>query len=864
MRVDLSLGLTAIEVLRRREIFGPNLLRDTKQRSALAILWAQFRSIVVLLLVAAAMLAGAMGEGVEAIAIAVVIAINTLIGFVTEWRATRSMEALRHFSRTETTVLRDGHSTMTPAADLVPGDVVLLEAGDAVPADLRLVEASKLQTNEAPLTGESLPVSKHIDPIRETTTLLDRANLAYRGTTITCGSGKGVVVAIGMETEFGRIFAQVSTARPQQTPLEKRLDALGKRLAWAALAMAVLLAIAGVLAGRDLSLAIEVAIALCVAAIPEGLPVVATIALGRGMWRMARRNALITRLSAVETLGATSLILTDKTGTLTENRMTVTMMLLADADVDCRKAESLADNELTLCLLRVAALCVNASLGDSEDEAGQDTGDPTELALLAAAAQAGLNRPTLLADMPELREEPFDAENKRMATVHQGGDGVFAAVKGAAENLLPLCNNQLTRNGESALDDAGRKQWLARAEALAAQGLRTLAIAQRRLDNAADSPYGSLQLLGIVGMEDPARKGVREAIDQCHKAGLDVVMVTGDHPATARSIALDTGILQNDETANVILGSELQQLFAAGSSSTLLSSRVFARVTPDQKLRLIDFHQNEGRVVAMTGDGVNDAPALKKADIGIAMGIRGTAVAREAAAMVLQDDEFGTIVAAIQQGRAIFGNIRKFVLYLLSCNISEVFVVVIATLLGAPLPLLPLQILFLNLVTDVFPALALGVGGGAPGAMSEPPRPANERILMREHWLLIALYGGLISASVLGSMTVAILFLGYSGERAVTVSFLTLSLGQMWHVLNMRDDPARWLSNEITGNPWIWMALLLCLILLGAAVYLPPLASVLSLSHPGAVGWLLAVVASFVPVVFGPPIKRLVRIRSED
>ncbi|WOJ93740.1 cation-transporting P-type ATPase [Congregibacter variabilis] len=855
--LNLENGLSDLQVLQRRRISGPNVLRETKPRSRIAMLFAQFRSVVVLLLCIAVGLSAAMGEVVEAMAIAAVIAINALIGFVTEWRATRSMEALRRFARSKATVVRNGHASGVFAADLVPGDIVMLKAGDAVPADLRLVDVADLQINESALTGESLPIRKHTEVISEAATLLERSNIAYRGTTITRGSGRGLVVETGMQTEFGRIFAQVSAAEPRQTPLEKRLDALGQRLAWAALVMALLLAIVGVISGRELFLAIEVAIALCIAAIPEGLPVVATIALARGMWRMARRNALITRLSAVETLGATSIILTDKTGTLTESRMTVTRILLSDSDVVLQETAEINSAEPLGQLLLNAALCCNATLGEGDDPAASATGDPTEIALLVAAAQAGLDRPALLDKMPRQREEPFDSKGKRMATIHRSDEGVFAAVKGAPEALLPLCNTELTTSGERALQEADRARWLTRAEALASLGLRTLAVAQCKLSSAEDSPYENLQLLGILSMEDPAREGVREAIEHCHRAGMEVVMVTGDHPATARSIALETGILSAQDPGEVIVGAQLQKLLESSTSNTLLDARVFARVTPEQKLCLIDLHQNAGRVVAMTGDGVNDAPALKKADIGVAMGIRGTAVAREAAAMVLQDDEFGTIVAAVEHGRAIFTNIRKFVLYLLSCNISEVLVVVIAMVAGAPLPLLPLQILFLNLVTDVFPALALGVGSGPPGAMLEPPRPASERILMRVHWLMIIVYGSLIAVSVLGAMAIAVLFLDFGTQRAVTVSFLTLALGQMWHVFNMRDDSARWLNNEITGNPWVWVALLLCLILLAAAVYLPPLASVLSLSAPGASGWLLIVTASCIPVLFGPALKHV-------
>lgn len=861
LAVDLSHGLAADESQRRRQRYGANVFRENKPRPALAILLAQFRSIVIILLFAATALALVMGDAIEALAIGVVIFINTALGFTTEWRATRSMESLRQFAHTDTTVLRNGRPERIATAGLVPGDVVLLEAGDVVPADLRLHEASKLQADESALTGESLPVRKHVDPVAPDATLLERPNIVYGGTSLTRGTGSGLVVATGMDTEFGRIFDQVSTARPQQTPLEKRLDALGKRLVWLVLLMAVLLAVIGVLTGRDIALAVEVSIALSVAAIPEGLPIVATIALARGMWRMARRNALITRLSAVETLGATGIILTDKTGTLTENRMAVTTLLLGDTDISWNTGENAAPaSEAARRLLERAALCSNASLSEDQQGDSQGVGDPTELALLVAAAQLGLNRPALLATTPEVREEPFSAEDKRMATIHRDAHGFFTAVKGAPESLLPLCRTELVESGERELDAARRDHWLQRAESLAARGLRTLAVADRRLGAEQDAPYNDLVLLGMVGMEDPPREGVKEAIAQCHTAGVDVVMITGDHAATAGRIAADTGIVGQQGNARVIDGAELTALLTQENTDELLSARVFARVTPEQKLRLIDLHQRAGRVVAMTGDGVNDAPALKKADIGVAMGIRGTAIARESAAMVLQDDEFRTIVAAIEQGRAIFSNIRKFVIYLMSCNISEVLIVVLATVAGAPLPLLPLQILFLNLVTDVFPALALGVGGGAPEAMKQPPRPASERVLMRGHWVLIGLYAVLISTVVLGAMAVGSVLLGFDSAKAVTVSFLTLALAQMWHVFNIRADNGRCFRNEITGNPWIWAALLLCSVLVGAAVYLPPLAAVLSLVNPGLDGWLLIGVASVLPIFIAPLLRNFVSL----
>ena len=883
--VDPARGLDDAEVFRRRSRWGPNQLKAARPKQLLEILVEQFRSIVILLLLAAGLLSLVMADVAEGVAILAVIAINAGIGFVTEWRATRSMEALQRFARVEATVIRNGIASRGPASELVPGDVVLLDAGDVVPADLRLIETAKMQADESALTGESLPVQKITEPLPEQVPVLDRENMAYKGTAITHGSGRGIVVATALQTEFGKIFQQVSTAEPRQTPLEKRLDALGTRLVWAVIVMAALLAMAGVVAGRDTALAIQVAIALAVAAIPEGLPIVATIALARGMWRMARHNALITRLSAVETLGATNIILTDKTGTLTENQMRVTRVELAGGetiDIDSvddrledgqdngkndRKSDSKDDSKddgianLLDPLFDVAALCSNASLQVAADGSLHRAGDPTELALLEAASQRGIWRNEKLSARPELREEPFDADSKRMATFHRDEDGVFVAVKGAPEAVIPLCTAERWLNGEPSLDGPGREEWLRRADALGALGLRTLALAQKRTTDVSADPYQDLVLLGIVGLEDPAREGVAAAIRGCRDAGVEVVMVTGDHAATACRIAVDTGIVTADELPELHKGgSELEQ----GPGDNVRSTRVFSRVTPAQKLSLIDLHQQADKVVAMTGDGVNDAPALKKADIGVAMGVRGTAVAREAAAMVLQDDQFRTIVMAIAQGRVIFGNIRKFVVYLMSCNISEVLVVSLATLAGAPLPLLPLQILFLNLVTDVFPALALGVGAGPKTLMKQKPRPAGERILTNRHWLEIVSYGALISVTVLAAMATAALVLDFEPARAVTVSFLTLALAQLWHVFSMRAEPRRWIDNEITRNPWVWAALVLCLVLVVTAVYQPQVAAVLQLTDPGAEGWGLVLVSSLVPVLFAPVLRRVARRLAGD
>lgn len=859
LSVDAGTGLSDVEAHRRRLVCGRNQLRATRRRHVFGILADQFLSVVIVLLVAAGMLALAIGDSLEGLAIFAVVGINAGIGFLTEWRAVRSMEALGRLGQVVTVAMRDGLMQRIAAEDLVPGDIVLLEGGDVVTADIRLIEAAKLQANESALSGESMPVSKSAEKVAADLPLMERSSMLFKGTAVTRGSAKGVVVRTGLRTELGRISELVSSAEAQRTPLEKRLDALGKKLVWVVLLIAAIVAIAGVLSGRETFLAIEVAIALAVAAIPEGLPIVATIALARGMWRMAKRNALIAKLSAVETLGATSIILTDKTGTLTENQMAVTAICLSDADVPVG-TDGAEHSEQTRALLddllRIGALCSNASIDTDADGQHKAVGDPTEIALLFAAEARDIHRSELQNTYPELREYAFDPDTRLMATLHRHGDAQLVAVKGAPETVLPLCTGMQTGNGAEALEDDGRKAWLDRAGVLGSRGLRTLALARKQASGADDEPYSNLLLLGVVGLEDPPRPGVRDAIRRCHNAGINVLMVTGDHAATAGNIAEAVGIADAETEIDAFVDGDDIDRFLQNHAAR--SPRVFSRVSPEQKLALIDFYQRQHHVVAMTGDGVNDAPALKKADIGVAMGVRGTAVAKEAAAMVLQDDEFGTIVDAVEQGRAIYENIRKFVVYLLSCNISEVLVVSFATIAGAPLPLLPLQILFLNLVTDVFPALALGVGEGSPALMKEKPRPYDEPVLTRSHWMRIALHGLVIALTVLGAMAIAVFQLGFAAEKAVTISFCTLALAQIWHVFNMRRSMRQVLDNEITRNAWVWAAIVLCVTLVLAAVYLPVVSTVLRLGDPGISGWLVILSMSIVPLLAAPIVRLIV------
>ena len=852
LTVDPKTGLDTDEVKKRLEEHGPNRLRQQKKKSALAILLHQVSSIIIWLLTATAMISFALGDIAEGVAIAFVLALNSAIGFFTELKAARSMEALMRIAEVRTRVRRDGEVRMIDAHELVPGDVVILEAGDVVAADLRLSEAANLQADESVLTGESAPVTKNIEPADKDAALGDRLSMAFKGTAITQGAGEGIVSATGMETELGRISDLVQSADGKVAPLERRLDKLGHRLVWLTLALAALTIGAGILRGHDVAVMVQTGVALAVAAVPEGLPVVATLSLARGMWRMSQRNALVTRLSSVETLGATTIILTDKTGTLTENRMTVVRYLLATGDVDVADAtEALVPNSPMDWALRIGALCNNAALGDGSKD-GQ-TGDPMEIALLTVADELGASRQGLLDKTPEVKEHAFDSDSKMMATVHCAGDGHLIAVKGAPEAVIDICTRVMEDGGLQHLSEDARQEWKDRNSKAAQDGLRLLALAMKEAVSKDDEPYDRLTLVGLVGLLDPVREDVPDAIEACHAAGVRVIMLTGDHADTAVTIAREARL--GDDEMTVIESGELAGLnpesIAEGDRKRILEADVFARVSPETKLTLVSLFQEAGHVVAMTGDGVNDAPALKKADIGIAMGLRGTQVAQEAAHMVLQDDAFETIIVAMRQGRVIFDNIRKFVVYLMSCNVSEVLVVGLAVGAGLPTPLLPLQILFLNLVTDIFPAFALGLGKGDENVMTKPPRDPAEAIIDRARWILIGVLGAAITIATLGAFAGALYWLRLETGAAVTVAFLTLALAQLWNVFNVRDTDSGLLSNEVTRNGYVWGAIALCLGLIGFALWFPPLADLLGLPAPGRAGLALAGGASLLPLALG-------------
>jgi len=859
--VDPDQGLSASEAARRREEIGPNQLREHEQRSVWGILADQFKSLIIGLLVAAALVAFLVGDVLEGWAVVVVILITTAIGFFTEWRAVRSMEALRELGHMEARVRRDGETQAVPAEDLVPGDIVVVEGGDVITADVRLLDTSKLQADESALTGESVPVDKQEAPVDGKTPLAERTSMLYKGTAVTRGSGLGIVVETGMRTEIGEISALVEAAESEATPLEERLAELGRKLVYITMAVIVAVTAMGVLGGKDLVLMIETGIALAVAAIPEGLPIVATIALARGMRRMAKRNALVRQLASVETLGATGVICTDKTGTLTENQMTVDQWGFSDTTVHLDDGQlstngspiDLDTNARLRDALEVGMLCTSASYDPATKSA---TGDPMEVALLRAGVAVGLDQESVENDSPRVDEEAFDADVKMMATVHETDHeqdaGYRVAVKGAPEAVLETATHEATADGGQELDEKARARWTEHNEKMAADGLRVLALAQKTVDDPDAPPYEGLTLLALVGLYDPPRADVQAAIEECRGAGIEVVMITGDQPVTAQSIGRAVGLVDHDD-ARVVHGRDMKPLEALSDEERhrRLQTRLFARATPRQKLDLIELHQQAGRTVAMTGDGVNDAPALKKADIGIAMGQRGTQVAREAADMVLQNDAFSTIVAAVRQGRVIFRNIRQFVYYLMSCNVGEVAVVGLATAAGTQLPILPLQILFLNLVTDVFPALALGVGEGDDSTMRRPPRDPSEPVLSQRHWIGIGGYGLVFAGSVLGALFWAIRGLGLTGEAAVSVSFLTLAFGQLWHVFNMRQPESGVLVNEVTRNRYVWAAVGFCVLLLIGVVYIPGVASVLEVQPPSIEAWGIIALMSFVPLGVG-------------
>lgn len=839
--VDPDHGLSSDDVTERQETFGSNSLDHDDKKSFLAILIDQFTSLLTALLAGAVVLSYIFDDYAEGTAILIVILINAAIGFGAENKALQSIDALKKMGRSKTRVRRNGNIVTVTAEEIVPGDIVFLEAGDIVTADIRLIESNNLQCNESLLTGEPIPVNKSVATVQRQAAIHDRTNMVFKGTSVTRGSAYGVTVATGANTELGEISTLTKEATGAVSPLEHRLQKLSEQLLLVVLALSILLAIAGITAGREPLLMVKTGIALAVAAIPEGLPIVATLALARGMWKLARHHALVERLSAVETLGSVNVIFTDKTGTLTQNKMAVVAFNNADTpNVNSLHTKSSSNAKA----FQVCALCYS---GNDPDHLS----DPMEAAIVGAAKTAGFLSKLCETEFPRVREEAFDPNSRMMATIHSNGDNYFYAIKGAPEAVLKASQYIASSDTSEALTLQKRAEWLELTKQLAAKGLRVLALAEKTTNSSEEPPYEGLIFLGLLSLEDPPRPDAADAINAAQKAGIRVIMVTGDNAATAQAIAAAVDIAGSSNLAMEGTALATLEQLPAHKLDQLLSTSVFARMAPHQKLGLIDLYQKNGAVVAMTGDGVNDAPALKKADVGIAMGVRGTEAAKEAAAMILKDDAFASIVIAIQQGRIIFSNIRKFVIYLMSCNVSEVLVVTFCMLAGLPLPLMPLQILFLNLVTDVFPALALGFGKGDRSILERPPRPKSEGLLQPRHWQSIIFYSLLMTASVAIAFLWALNQTGQNSDYANSIAFLTLALGQLWHVFNMRSSKAKFLHNQVTHNPFIWSALLLCLALIFTGTFWQPLAGILHITPPDYSGWRIIFTMSLMPFLIG-------------
>ena len=807
-------GLASDEAALRMARSGPNLLQEGQQRGPWRILLDQFADFMILVLLAAAVLSGIVGDVADTLTIVAILVLNAAIGFTQEYRAAKAMAALRRIAAPTATVVRDGQRMVVPARDLVPGDVVLLEAGNMVPADLRLIEAVRMRVEEAALTGESVPVDKDAAALVEADAALgDRRNMAYKGTIVTYGRGSAVVVATGMATELGKIATLLAAEEDIKTPLQKRLAVFGRRLALAVLLVCAAIFVAGLLRGEPPMLMLLTAVSLAVAAIPEALPAVVTIALALGAYRMVEHNALMRRLPSVETLGSITYICSDKTGTLTENRMRVESCLVggqAAAIVLEQAAGPVAER-----LFAAIALCNDAVGGD-----GVVAGDTTEVALHEAAHRAGFDKRALERAAPRRAELPFDSTRMRMTTFHADPDGVMAYTKGAPEAVLPRCAAVLTDAGRSAIDHAALEKTAAH---MAADGLRVLAVACRRWDgipdlNDPETAESALAFIGLVGLIDPPRGEAADAVATCRSAGITPVMITGDHPATAQAIARRLGIAGDGDA--VMTGRELAVLDDAVLGARVLHTRVYARVDPAQKIRVVEALQAHGEFVAMTGDGVNDAPALKRADIGVAMGRSGTDVAREASDMVLLDDNFATIVSAVRGGRRIYDNIRRFIKYVLTTNLSEVLLIFLAPFLGMPLPLLPLHILWVNLVTDGLPGLALTVEPAEPGIMQRKPRPPRETMFARGMWQHVLWVGTLMSGLVLGLQAWSI---GAGIAHWQTMVFTALTFAQLAHVLVIRSDRESLATIGMMSNRPLLITVLVTVALQLALIYVPVL-----------------------------------------
>lgn len=850
--VNPEQGLSLAEVEKRRAIYGPNELIDRGVKPAWQILLDQFKEVMVIVLLIAAVISFLIGDVKDVVAILAIVVLNAILGFVQEYRAEQAMAALKRMSAPVVRARREGRIVEIDSPELVPGDIVLLEVGNAIPADGRLIESVNLRIQEASLTGESVPVEKSTKTLEgEQIALGDRINSIYMGTAVTYGRGTAVITNTGMQTELGRIADLIQTVESEQTPLQKRMAQLGKTLAWAALGIVGLVFVLGIIRGEDLVEMFLTAVAMAVAAVPEGLPAVVTISLALGAQRMLKRNALIRKLPAVETLGSVTTICSDKTGTLTENRMTVTVLdVMGETDsmealmeqgfpvVDAEISSQASPPVRSLGLMvKAAALCNDAVLENEEegDKKYRVIGDPTEGALVVAAAELGLWKPVLDERWPRVREVPFSSERKRMTTVHAvnipGDDptdapwrdaAYVAFCKGAVDGLLDISTQVWSGDQLAPMDDTMRERILESNNDLALGGHRVLGVAFRPLTKAfvgEEKPEfeEDMVFVGLVGMLDPPRAEVEEAVRKCKTAGIRPVMITGDHPLTAKRIAEDLGIASNGK---VVTGTELAKMSESDLDAIVEDVSVYARVAPEHKLNIVQALQRQGHIVAMTGDGVNDAPALRRSDIGVAMGITGTDVSKEAADMVILDDNFATIVSSVEEGRTIFDNVRKFIKYTMTSNAGEIYVMLFAPFLGMPLPLSALQILWINLVTDGLPGLALSVEPSEKNIMKRPPYGPSESIFSRgmgPHIIWVGLFMGFVS------LATGLWGFNQPDVHWQTMVFTTLTLSQMAHAMAIRSDRESLFSLGVLTNRMLLGAVLLTFVLQMLVTYWTPM-----------------------------------------
>lgn len=875
---DLTLGLREEEAKRRLTEYGPNQLKEGKGRSPLWIFLEQFSDFIIWVLIGAALISGFLKEWVDAIAILVIVILNAILGFIQEYRAEKSLAALKKLSSPNAKVIRDGQYKTIPHQQIVPGDLIEIESGDRIPADGRLVYVTpNFNTQEASLTGESNPVAKTTSALKEDTPLSDRENMVYTGTSVSSGKARAIVVETGMQTELGKIAGMIQQAARESTPLQKKLEQFGKWIVYLCFVLVAVIFLLGIIRGGGLFDMFLMAVSLAVAAIPEGLPAVVTISLALGVQRMVKRNVLIRKLPAVETLGSATVICSDKTGTLTKNEMTVqavftngTLFKITGIGYEPKgrfligedPINPLAYPDLNKTLLS-GALCNGAHLMQW-DSGYSVVGDPTEGAILVCAAKSGLWKDKLEKDFPFVEEIPFDSVRKKMTILRRGKDGIIAFVKGAPEIVLNDCVDIEENGGKRRLNEADRQTILVANSNLADEAMRVLAIAYRPLYEStdkydADSIEKDLVFLGLVGMIDPPREEVKKAIRECDTAGIRTVMITGDHKNTAVAIARQLGFFKENSLA--ISGEELDKLSEEKFEMEVEKIPVYSRVSPEHKLRIVSAWRRRKEVVAMTGDGVNDAPAVKEADIGVAMGITGTDVTKEVSDMVITDDNFASIVAAVEEGRGIYDNIKKFIHYLLSCNAGEVLVMFISSLAALPAPLLPIHILWVNLITDGLPALALGVDPVEPNIMKRLPRPANEAVVTKQKIFLILVQGAFIAVCSLFAFVFILLVEKGGIGRARTAAFIVLACAQLFHSFNCRSMTESIFKIGLFTNKKLVYASLSSFILLIPIVHLPLFQNIFKTESLSIFEWLLVLILSSLPLWAVEAVKRVKRNR---